>query len=127
MVATLASDELQAPPDGASDNVVVLPTQTVAVPDIAEGRALTVNTAVFRQPPAMVYVILAVPAATPITMPVVGFIVPMLVLPLLHVPPAVASVNVVVRPTQTDIGPVIAGTVWVTVTTDVEIQPEPRL
>ena len=69
------------------------------------------------------------PADTPVTTPDVGeAIVPTVasaVLPLLHVPPDVASVNVVVRPIQTltpNKGRILAGAV-LTVTTAVVKQP----
>ena len=51
---------------------------------------------------------LAVPAVTPVTTPVVEFTVAMPVEALLHVPPAVASVSVMVWYWQTTDGPVIA-------------------
>ena len=45
------------------------------------------------------------PAATPVTMPLVDPIVARVVLPLSHVPPPMASVNVIVEPMHTDVGP----------------------
>jgi hypothetical protein len=126
IVAILTLDEVHVPPEVPSVSVAVLPAHTIPAPAIAAGTGLTVNTAVFRQPPATVYVILAVPAATPVAIPVAPSIVAVLVLPLLHVPPAVASVNVIVEPAQTEPVP-SAGTAWVTVTTAVAVQPAPRL
>lgn len=46
------------------------------------------------------------PGATPLTTPP-GVMVAIPVLPLLHVPPVAASVNVMVDPTHTDVGPEI--------------------
>ena len=51
-----------------------------------------------------------VPAATPVTIPVL-FTVAIAVLLLLHTPPAVALLNVVVEPTQALVVPVIGLTV----------------
>ena len=52
--------------------------------------------------------IVAVPAPVPVTTPVVEFIVAMPVALLLQVPPAVASVSVIVWPWHTTVGPAIA-------------------
>ena len=68
---------------------------------------------------------MVVPAVTPYTEPVVEPTVPTAVLLLLHVPPAVPSVNVVVKPTHTVIVPVITPGNGFTVTTAVMIQPVP--
>ena len=50
----------------------------------------------------------AVPALVPVTTPVVEFTVAIPVALLLHVPPAVASVSVIVWPAQTTVGPDMA-------------------
>ena len=55
-------------------------------------------------------VIVAVPADTPVTIPVAKPTVAMPVALLLHVPPAVASDNVMTEPTQTLVGPDIGDT-----------------
>ena len=66
----------------------------------------------------------AVPAATPVTIPVTEPTVALAVLLLVHVPPVVTSVNVVVVPVHTFSVPVIGLTdVGVTVTTVVTSQP----
>ncbi len=69
----------------------------------------------------------AEPAATPVTTPVVLFTVAMAVFELLQLPPVVASVRVVVLPTQTLVVPPIAATVGnaftVTEVVDVFVQP----
>ena len=72
------------------------------------------------------YVIIDVPAVTPVTIPVDD---PTVALPLLllHVPPAGVEFNVVVRPTQTFNVPVIAVGFGFTVTTAVLIQPVPSV
>ena len=107
---------LHVPPP-ASLNEVVNPTQTVKTPDIDEGKASTVTTAVVMQPEPRAYVIMAVPAVFPDTMPVLDPTVA-LVLLLIHVPPP-ASVKAVVDPTQTFRLPaILAGAVFtVTVVT----------
>ena len=54
MVATPVALLVHTPPDVASVNVVVSPTQTFGVPPIAAGTALVVNTTVAVQPPGNV-------------------------------------------------------------------------
>ena len=61
----------------------------------------------------------APPVATPLTTPV-ALTVAMAVLLLLHAPPAVASLSVVVPPTHNVVVPVITAGSGVTVTTAVE-------
>jgi hypothetical protein len=100
-------------------NVVVDPAQTFNTPVIA-GCALTVTVAVLLHPLLLVYVMIVVPAATPVTTPaLVTVATPVLEdvhgLTAAGVPD---PVNVVVYPTQTVNVPVIAGcalTVIVTV------------
>ena len=58
----------------------------------------------------------AVPADTPPTTPVAAPTVAMPVLPLLHTPPPVASLSVVVCPTHTFIVPVMAAGAAIIVT-----------
>jgi len=94
---------------------------------IAPGVGSTVNVMVVKQPDGNVYVIVAVPGAgvadTPVTMPVP---IPMLAIVgslLVHVPPAVGCVNVVVRPSHTDVAPTIGAGAAVTVATTVLVQP----
>jgi hypothetical protein len=91
-------------------NVVVDPTQTFNVPVIA-GCAFTVTVAVLEHPLLLVYVIVVVPAATPVTTPVL-LTVATPVLDDVHGLAAAAvpdPVNVVVDPMQTFNIPVIAG------------------
>lgn len=81
-----------------SDNVVLDPRQIVTgvTGMIAEGEAFTVTLAVVIQLP-IAYVITAVPALAPVTVPLTTVA---LVLPLVHVPPDTPSVSTVVRPWQ---------------------------
>jgi hypothetical protein len=67
-------------------------------------------------------VIIGLPAATPVTIPLLVPIVARVTLLLVHVPPAVASVSVVVKPTHTLAVPLIDAGSGLTVTTAVAIQ-----
>ena len=59
-------------PDGvASLSIVVLPAHTVAVPVIA-ATGFTETDVVTKQPPAMVYVIVAIPVPVPVITPFVA-------------------------------------------------------
>ena len=87
---------------------MVNPTHTFWFPDKvpATGAAVTVTVLVavaFGQPPVptTVYVIVAVPAATPVITPVFEFIVAIAVFDDDHVPPVCVEENVVVKPTHT--------------------------
>ena len=119
----------QVPPAEASVNVVVKPKHTVKGPDIAEGKGLTVTTAVMMQPVGNVYVIVAVlvtATTPPVTIPVKD---PMLAVPvalLLQMPPAVALLNAVVRPAHMIRVPRIAVGNGLTVTIVVITQPVPN-
>ncbi len=99
IVATDAVLLVHVPPT-ESVNVVVEPAHTLAVPDIEDGEAFTVITFVVVQPVDKVYVIVELPLATPVTIPVDEPIVATDVVLLDHVPPP-ASVNVVVKPAHT--------------------------
>jgi hypothetical protein len=69
------------------------------------------------------YVIVEVPAPTPVTTPVPATTVALKVLLLLHVPPPVALARVTVDPTATVVNPVIVFTAAFTDTTRLEAQP----
>jgi hypothetical protein len=97
---------LHEPPVVAFVKVVTNPAHTLAVPLIAEGFELTVTVAYVLQLPPSVYVILDVPAATPVTTPA-EFILAFVGALLLQVPPVDADDNEVVKPTQTLSVPVI--------------------
>ena len=104
---------LHVPPVVDSPNTTVDPAQTVVVPVIAAGVALTVTEAVTDPEPVTVYVMIDVPADTPVTTPEL-LIVATLVLPLVHVPPAVASASVVVVPEHSVVVPVTGATTGTT-------------
>lgn len=122
IVATPVVPEVQVPPPVELLNVVVNPAHTVAVPVIDAGSAFTVNGVEFKHPVARVYVIFTVPAATPVTMPVVPMVA-VEVLPLLQVPLPVASLKVLVRPTHTFAVPVIEAGIGLTVIVADMMQP----
>lgn len=109
---------LHGQPGVASFSVVVAPWHINVVPVIATGSGVTVTTAYALQPAGVVYVIVDVPVATPVTTPEARPTVATDTVLLLHVPPAVASVSVVVFPMHIDNVPSIGEvgfTVMVTV------------
>ena len=94
-------------------SVVFDPAHIVAsTPAFTTGNAFTATVVlvVLVQPFALVtlYVIVALPAATPVTTPVLEFTVAVAVLLELHVPPKVVLLNVVVDPIHTFEVPVFA-------------------
>ena len=120
MVATDVLELLQKPPVVASASAVVKPTHAEGVPVIAD-IGLTVTIIVAEQPP-FAYEIVAVPPATPVTVPSVPTVaMPALLLP--HTPPPAASVNAKVDPAHTGALPVIGVGNAVTVTVAVAVQP----
>lgn len=66
-----------------------------------------------------------VPPDTPVTTPVAGLTVAIIVLALLQVPPGVGSLKVVVNPAQTTGMPVIGRGVGLTVTVVIALQTVP--
>jgi hypothetical protein len=96
MVAIVASLLLHTPPP-ASLKAAGKPMQS-AGPVIAGGVAVTEKMSVFWQPAETLYVMRAVPGANPITAPLPEAIVATVALLLIHVPPVVASDNVIVEP-----------------------------
>lgn len=94
-VATNVLPLVQVPPLVISESVVVVPKHILAVPLITAGNELTVIVLVALQPVGKAYVILAVPAIMPVTIPVVLTVATVTSL-LLHAPPGVASVKLVV-------------------------------
>jgi hypothetical protein len=70
---------------------------------------------VLRHPDASLYVIIVLPTLTPVTIPVTDPTVAIAVLPLLHVPPAVASDSVTDAPDGNVVLPV-TGNILFTVT-----------
>src|SRR5436305_1140752 len=106
----------------ASLNVVTDPTQTLAVPVIADGAALTVTVVVEVQPVASLYVIIDVPASTPATAPLREPMVALAAMLLVQVPPP-ALLKVVVAPVHTVVGPLMAPGNGLTVIVLVAVQP----
>jgi len=115
LTETVAIAELlvvQVPPVVVEDKVVVDPGQTAAVPDIvpAVGRLFTVTTAratAVPHTPVTVYLMVSMPAATPVTTPPV-LTVAELVFVLLQVPPVTVCDKLIVAPGQTDAAPLMA-------------------
>jgi hypothetical protein len=107
MVATAGVAEDQAPPLTEELKVEVPLEQIAVVPEIvpAEGAAVTVTVLVavaFGHPfaPVTVYVMVAVPAATPVIVPADADAI--LTLEEVHAPPETVEVKVVVEPTHMD-------------------------
>src|ERR1700752_3196741 len=86
-------------------------------------RGLTVTVTVRTHPLVGVNVMTVVPATNPVTIPVAEPTLPAVGLLLLHVPPVVASVRVVLPPTHTLAVPLITPGNAFTVTTVVILQP----
>jgi len=112
----------QVPPGAAFIRVAVCPRHSSSVPEIVEGRGFIVTVAVVKQPAGSVYVIVAMPALIPVTTPVEP-IVAIPVLLLLHVPPVLASVSVVVCPLHICCVPEIVDGEGLTVTSVALMQP----
>ena len=91
----------------------------LAVTPVGIGSTVTVLEAI--QLPGISYIILAVPAVTPVTIPDVPIVA--LPLRLLHVPPVIASLNDVDAPIHTEAVPFIAPGAALIVTTFVEEHP----
>ena len=121
LILMLPLGVLHVPPAGVALSVVLLPIQTVSVPLIVPGAALTVTTADVLQPPA-VYTTVAVPALLPPMKPGLSSVATVVGVTD-HVPPVVVLLSVVVRPTHSVRLPVMAAGVGVTVTTLVVVQP----
>jgi hypothetical protein len=120
---------LHVPPVTVLLSVTELPVHTATLAGvIAAGEVLTVTPFIIKQPVAeIVYVILAVPGATPVTNPP-ALTVAIAALLLFHVPPGVVLVNVAVLPTQRIVGGIGLITLGsgLTVTTAVVVQPVPN-
>jgi hypothetical protein len=121
-VATAALLVLHTPPVDGSPSVIDEPTHVAIDPVIGAGNAFTVNIFDEIHPPMFTYLIVAVPAATAVTIPDV-FIVATAVLVLLHVPPASEELSADVEPAHAEIVPLITAGAAFTVTTDVVLQP----
>jgi hypothetical protein len=104
-------------------SVTLDPAHTTVKPVIAVGIGVTSIMIVIWQPESVVYVIIVVPADTPVTTPDVTSTVAIAALPLLHVPPVVVLLSVDVAPAQIFVIPVIGAANGLTVTTAVERHP----
>jgi hypothetical protein len=125
--ATVGAALVHVPPVVVHESKVEAPTQIPSgVPVIAAGPALTVIVFVTKHPLGLAYVISVVPADTPYTSPVPDT-VPTAGVELLHAPPAVVLLSVMVSPAHTADGPVIADGNPFTVATAVVIQPAPEV
>ena len=100
-VATVVPPLVQVPPVVPSVNVIVEPTQNDEDAGMVDGAALTVIIVVAVQPVPNEYVISDVPDNRPVTTPVPA-IVATVVVPLVHVPPVVPSVRVIVVTAQNE-------------------------
>jgi hypothetical protein len=105
-VAMLVLPLIHVPPAIALLNVVVDPAHIVVNPVIPGGVGFTVIVVVTVLPETE-YDITLKPAATPVTTPVPVPTVAAAVLLLIQVPPAVASLSLIVDPAQTADGPVM--------------------
>jgi hypothetical protein len=105
--------------------VVVVPTHALKTPPTCSGILLTVNecNAIHPGPDVYAYEITAVPAITPVTMPVLDPIVATNTSLLLHSPSPDASVKVVVRSWHTEDGPLIVEMIGLTVNSRTAIHP----
>ena len=130
LVPIVATDVLllvQVPPPAAV-SAVVMPAQTVAVPVMADGKGFMVTVDVVLQPlDAATNVIVAVPADTPVSVPVIRLIPAIDELLLVQVPRPAASLNVVVEPLHMARAPRIAGGAALTETVVVTVLPDVKL
>jgi hypothetical protein len=119
-VAREASLLLQVPPVPVVVKLIVVPVHTVLGPLIvpALGMGNTVIGLVLRAVPqalVTVYLMVSRPALTPVTIPVVPTVAAA-VFTLLHTPPVVLAVRVVVAPTQTVLLPLMVPDVGAAIT-----------
>lgn len=119
----LPAQQLQTPPEGVLDRVVLLPWQTVSVPEMAPGAAFTVTTADEEHPPDQRHIIVAVPGATPATIPD-GVTVATDGDEELQDTPGVAQLSVVVCPSHSTSVPVTGAGLALTVSTAVARHPD---
>jgi hypothetical protein len=105
--ATAALLLLHVPPPTFPARVDVKPAHNVVAPVIELAAGFTETITMRLQPDAIVYVIVVVPADKPDTTPVVTTTDPIDGLLLVHVPPVLAQLRVVVIPRQALIVPLI--------------------
>lgn len=118
-VATDVGAQLHAPPARELLSVIVLPAHTGILPAIGPGTGFTVTITV-AAPQVVMYDIVAVPAATAVTIPE-ELIVATEVGAQLHVPPGNELLNEIVPPGHSGVFPVIAPGNGMTVTTTVNV------
>jgi len=123
-VATAVLLLLHAPSLGVLPSVVVSPAHTWPTPVIGSGAGFTVTAVTDAQPVTGVYNIVAIPAVPPVTTPA-PLIVATEVGVLLHTPPVVASLSVIVVPLHNDVAPMMPAAPAFTVTVAVTVQPLP--
>jgi len=128
--------EDQVPPEVVLLKVVEVPAHAALAPPIAArvGKLFTVKLVVAELvhpfPSVTVYVIVEVPALTPVTAPDEAFTVAVAVLDELQVPPPVELAKVEPEPTQAEAVPVIAATVgsaFSVTTTAADVAEQPLL
>jgi hypothetical protein len=110
----------QVPPVIVADNVAVLPAQIAPAPLIT-GNGLTVIVRPTAQPPRE-YVMLPMPGARPVTIPV-ELLIDIAEPTDVQIPPGEGSASTTVAPTHTVTAPVIAAGVALTVTSVLTVQP----
>jgi hypothetical protein len=102
VVAIPALELLHVPVTGFECKVVVAPGQILLLPVIAAGETRTVIDLVAGSPHIVVYDMVQVPLATPVTAPLAASTVALLALLLLQLPPGTASLSITVCPVHTD-------------------------
>ena len=122
-VAIARAPDVHVPAALSLVNAVLEPAHTESVPDIASGIGLTVIVAEVMQPVPRVYMIVATPWVIPVTAPAVPVPTPTVTSVLLHEPPEVASVRMIVDATQTAEGPPMLPGFALTVTSLIALQP----
>ena len=101
--------DVHVPPPATSLNVVVVPGHTEAVPEIGSGNESTTTPLVSIHPVlSEVNVIVAVPSAMPLMMPVPISAAAMIGSLLVQYPPTELSASVTIDPAQIWVGPVMA-------------------
>ena len=109
MVAFAVVLLVHVPPASISDRVCVAPTQVENVPVMVDGNGFIVMVVVATQPVFIKYVMIAVPAAMPVTTPLPAPIVATEGVLLVHeTPVGDGSVKFAVEPTQIAVVPTMA-------------------
>jgi hypothetical protein len=113
-IVALATELLDhVPPVDVFVRVVVAPGQTVSIPPIAGGGANTVTVVVTLQPAVVWYMMSAVPAVMPVTLPLLA-LTDTVGSELLHTPPDGVVVRLINDPGHTGATPVIGAGVGLT-------------